>query len=31
VAFADPIVNRNHAFMAAGGRFVVPVPETRIA
>jgi len=28
--FADPIVNRNHAFMAAGGRFIVPVPETRI-
>jgi SAM-dependent methyltransferase len=28
--FADPIVNRNNVFMAAGGRFIVPVPETRI-
>jgi SAM-dependent methyltransferase len=28
--FADAIASRNHSFMAAGGRFIVPVPETRI-
>lgn len=28
--FASMIANRNQAFTAAGGRFVVPVPETRI-
>jgi len=28
--FADQIVGRNGAFMASGGRFIVPVPQTRI-
>ena len=28
--FADQIVSRNGAFMASGGHFIVPVPETRI-
>lgn len=28
--FADTIVGRNRPFMEAGGRFIVPVPETRI-
>ena len=28
--FADAITRRNEAFLQAGGRFIVPIPETRI-
>jgi SAM-dependent methyltransferase len=28
--FTDAIVSRNHTFIAAGGRFIVPLSETRI-
>jgi SAM-dependent methyltransferase len=28
--FAEPIISRNHAFVAAGGRFIVPLPDLRI-
>jgi SAM-dependent methyltransferase len=28
--FSEPIINRNHAFLAAGGRFIVPIPDVRI-
>jgi hypothetical protein len=28
--FADAIVSRNRTFMTSGGRFIVPIPETKI-
>lgn len=28
--FADPIIAKNQAFRAAGGKFVVPIPEFRV-
>jgi SAM-dependent methyltransferase len=28
--YAEPIITRNHAYLDAGGRFLVPLPEPRI-
>jgi hypothetical protein len=28
--YADPILKRNQAYLEAGGRFLVPLPEPRV-